>query len=353
MQWPALEINKDFGAQLGWIRFLNTLHGFQIDGDVLNIAFIPDVDIDTIAYLNKQIYEETSAQTVVFDTYIGRDYFYINRSERELIPAVINVILRTVEYMRLMTMLQVTYQKGETFSIELSEEKYISSWCKDYESLKVGGIIRPELKHMMLDRLSWHLKSSHLWKTPSGRIFAKEIRGIQIEEEDEMFGPGRTRTVSKLYAQARANGDMYSDSPEIDYPLISLDIPADVFVNVPLMPVEIPADVHGNVPLPNIPLSNGLLDDGPLDDVALDDTDVIMMNVGTPLSSSPVEEAVGPHVEPDVCCICMDAPPSTMCLPCEHVVVCDACSRLLESSTDALTCVRCRCAIENILYDVR
>lgn len=54
--------------------------------------------------------------------------------------------------------------------------------------------------------------------------------------------------------------------------------------------------------------------------------------------------------EEDECMICLDAPADTLVLPCEHKVVCGACSRALRNTNDAKTCVRCRRPIEWVSY---
>lgn len=65
--------------------------------------------------------------------------------------------------------------------------------------------------------------------------------------------------------------------------------------------------------------------------------------------SSPqrVEEIGGEEV---VCMICLDKPPSTLVLPCEHRVVCDDCSSKLDNTPDKKTCVQCRRVITDVFY---
>lgn len=52
----------------------------------------------------------------------------------------------------------------------------------------------------------------------------------------------------------------------------------------------------------------------------------------------------------DRCMICLDAKPSTMVMPCGHVVVCAACSKGLAATHDAKICVKCRRPIEEVIY---
>lgn len=51
------------------------------------------------------------------------------------------------------------------------------------------------------------------------------------------------------------------------------------------------------------------------------------------------------------CMVCLDAPPSTLVLPCMHKVVCEACSEQLKESSDRKTCLYCRSEIQGISYE--
>jgi hypothetical protein len=61
------------------------------------------------------------------------------------------------------------------------------------------------------------------------------------------------------------------------------------------------------------------------------------------------EEGLLPRGEEE-CCICMENNASTLVSPCNHVIVCDQCSRLLRDTNDARTCVKCRRPIEWVSY---
>jgi hypothetical protein len=63
------------------------------------------------------------------------------------------------------------------------------------------------------------------------------------------------------------------------------------------------------------------------------------------------EKAVGKEEEVETCMICLDAPPNTLVLPCQHCVVCKACSQGLKKTPDANKCVRCRKDIVDVLQD--
>ena len=41
------------------------------------------------------------------------------------------------------------------------------------------------------------------------------------------------------------------------------------------------------------------------------------------------------------CCICLDAAPDVLIVPCNHKIVCETCYKLID------TCPICRCKIEN------
>ena len=53
----------------------------------------------------------------------------------------------------------------------------------------------------------------------------------------------------------------------------------------------------------------------------------------------------------DLCCICLERPPDTFVLPCQHQVVCRACSEALKATPNAFVCVICRQAITEVLMD--
>ncbi len=50
-----------------------------------------------------------------------------------------------------------------------------------------------------------------------------------------------------------------------------------------------------------------------------------------------------------VCMICQEFAPTTMVMPCHHVVVCESCSEKLKNTNDKHTCVRCRTEIEAVI----
>ena len=50
------------------------------------------------------------------------------------------------------------------------------------------------------------------------------------------------------------------------------------------------------------------------------------------------------------CMICMEHQPNTMVMPCCHIVVCDKCSRNLQTTGDANICVKCRRPITEVIY---
>ena len=61
------------------------------------------------------------------------------------------------------------------------------------------------------------------------------------------------------------------------------------------------------------------------------------------------EEIVKEEEEEFVCMICQELPPTTMVMPCRHVVVCENCSKKLKDTNDKHTCVRCRTEIEAVI----
>ena len=68
-----------------------------------------------------------------------------------------------------------------------------------------------------------------------------------------------------------------------------------------------------------------------------------------PVSYDPVTDALESSAE--TCMICLDRPADTLVLPCEHQVVCAACSAKLQDTPDAHTCVRCRRKIAAVLQN--
>jgi formylmethanofuran dehydrogenase subunit E len=49
------------------------------------------------------------------------------------------------------------------------------------------------------------------------------------------------------------------------------------------------------------------------------------------------------------CVICLEREANTMVLPCEHAVVCKACSDLLKNTPNQHLCVYCRQKIDHVL----
>jgi len=67
---------------------------------------------------------------------------------------------------------------------------------------------------------------------------------------------------------------------------------------------------------------------------------------------SPKEQRGAPVPErADECVVCQDAPPDTLVIPCNHVVVCHDCSDALAGTPNAHVCVVCRQPIEGIYRD--
>lgn len=66
------------------------------------------------------------------------------------------------------------------------------------------------------------------------------------------------------------------------------------------------------------------------------------------LNSVPAARVV-PVVSASECMICLDKAPSTIVLPCEHVVVCTPCSIQLRNTPDRAICVQCRRPISDVL----
>jgi hypothetical protein len=60
-----------------------------------------------------------------------------------------------------------------------------------------------------------------------------------------------------------------------------------------------------------------------------------------------------PKEEEFVCMICFENPPDTIVKPCDHCVVCSACSKLLKTTETAKRCVACRQNITTIEYPHR
>jgi len=61
-----------------------------------------------------------------------------------------------------------------------------------------------------------------------------------------------------------------------------------------------------------------------------------------------VSEEEEEQAEP--CMICLEAPPTTLVLPCSHNVVCDSCSHQLPATSDKAICCQCRRKITHVLY---
>jgi hypothetical protein len=61
-------------------------------------------------------------------------------------------------------------------------------------------------------------------------------------------------------------------------------------------------------------------------------------------------QKVADHEEESTCVVCMDSKPSTLVEPCGHMIVCESCSKNLETTADKTTCVKCRQSIIDVVY---
>lgn len=334
---------------LGTFRYYNTLHGFQHcnsdDDRSFIVAMLPE-NVNSVK-VKQRLETETGVTGLVFDDFIGHDYFSVPEDQRDRIPTVINAFLAMLEvkklpeppvrpanvhgsleyqgtfvggfdvilsdagssiyplsvtpeghvfscqpfhpYIRLQTRLLPRYAGGSTFSLEASERAFIKSINEVYQSI---CSVNPACRFEDMYGHIWVHAREELWKTVEGKALARRLMRTHKWSADRLAtGPSDFRPDGAIRKRVMTNPELL-ENPSMDFPLCVVAAAA-----APPSP---------------------------------------------PVDASPAV---------DECMVCMDRAADTLVLPCEHCVVCRECSNQLTTTRDARTCLRCRRDITGILWD--
>lgn len=338
-------------AKLASCRYFNTLHGFEHGNGAFVMALTPENM--NVSRIKERLETETGASGLIFDDFIGHHYIAIPDDQRDRIPTVLNALLAMMEvkllpdvpprpldvkegmlyqgtfvggfdviksskseffplivtpeghvfnsepfhpYLRLQTRLKSKYVGGSTFSIVASEYAYVEEQEALFESMRG---MNPRFKYSDLFEVCWTHAREELWKTEKGKSMARRLmEGDRWASNEFVRGPSDFRPDGLITRLVRPNPELLQN-PALDYPLCT-------YTSAPEEPQSAPTEEP---------------------------------------QSAPTEEGIRE------CMVCLDRPPDTLVLPCMHCVVCRECSDGLKSTNDARTCLRCRCPIEDIVYD--
>lgn len=277
------------------IRYYNTLHGFQLlSAPNIAIAFISkfeniEITGDSSTHITA-IKEKAGAPpiNIEIDDFVGHVYLKTRVGERSQIPRIINACVAAGYSLKLCTRLETKFRPDGINDLPYTIE--------NSEKLAVAQL-RDVLKYISSGRMEL-IADERMWKTEEGKAFAREARRMVPPWEQENID-------TEISIPEHENLD-----PNIDFPLHT--IPEDENPKKCRRTEAVPAPAPAPAP------------------------------------------AIIPHADEedeDSCTICCDAKANTLVLPCNHSVVCKACSEKLRSTRDNATCLRCRQRIELVLWD--
>lgn len=207
-----LEIDTAFTA-----RKFNTLHGFHSEEGYHYVGIIQilrndkndplrkyrQVNHRDIQILEERIKEKLKLVTpaIKFGDFIGNDYIKVKYESRAKIPDLINLLLEEGVTIHLQSGLNsFSYEPGDTFSLERSEELEIESLEKNYKEFPAFNILE--------DKVFSH-GDPRLWKSEKGKAFALQLK--------KLFPYQETRFDSDKEIFLRKTD---VDDPAIDYPML-------------------------------------------------------------------------------------------------------------------------------------
>lgn len=244
-------------------RYMNTIHGFQFSEDHFVLALLP-ARINHAA-LQSYVRKATGVKTFATGDWIGHDFMQIGYAERHKIPEVINATLRSMRHevcedvpkeeydvpyvwtytevpnifvnprqkkcfttkeghvyadelearllpdgLQVQTRLLVKYNPHQEFSIETSEQNYVTYYRKTLEEI-------PTLASTQI--ICWTMWREENWKTEEGKAFARHLctlnppdgAGEWVTEKSQWDAPD-----GYMYKLAKENGQ----DERYDYPLV-------------------------------------------------------------------------------------------------------------------------------------
>lgn len=269
--------------------------------------------------------------------WLGRTFITVYTGLYHYIPEILNVVLKCGYKFVTQTRPKVLFRPGEVFSRRTFELNMIAQLREQAEQLRgfprrsFGHFGNPESeawKHLYefntMRSCTWHWN----WATDEGKLFCSELRSQLCKKKL------RSAVVPRMtWDRYRDTCNRYGILHVAGWGAYEPDgIPKEPIIQSVPPPQEAEPP---QVPPPQVP---PLQVPPPQDVLPLQ---VLPTEVPPPQVLSEVEE----------CMICLEAPVSTVVMPCGHMVVCDECSIGLRNTPDNKICCHCRCPITHVFYD--
>ena len=258
---------------LGEVQYSNSLHGFQVSGNTVIVAWHSD-HINKPA-VEKYVWAETGVSTFKFDDWMGRDYFEVGYGDRAKIPSVINAFLDAIAtheeqtpvpvdfadstykftftnlanaatsghngmgdiihvtpeghvFLKnnnscvpnhfivttgctLHTRLKPWYKPGQRFSIGQSEKNFIDSWnLYDTGELKYNQSVLP-----------WPCFRPERWKSTKGKEFCQKIRKEAPYRASDEWVAAANEYESGTFSHLVVGEGAAQQIEAIDWPLVA------------------------------------------------------------------------------------------------------------------------------------
>ena len=274
------------------ILMINSLFGYQFERGTQEEHFAfcycdEDMSLDTLRAVKRH---SGNPETLVHDDFIGHGYLKIHMSEVDKIPDVFNAMLATGQWFRTNNPAQVGFAASSIeFSEEIMERKFVEATRRDI----LNNAYMRKLAAGSRNLIKWQALKPWNYTTEEGRHLCRELR--------ELCSKGPAKEDSKVNYW---RWDVFKE-----------EIQEEEVQEEEVQEEEVQEE-----------------------EVQEEEVQEEEVQIQKKAKISEEEE------EDDFssCMICLDAAPDTMVLPCEHVVVCSACSQGLMNTADANTCVQCR-----------
>lgn len=303
--------------------------------------------------LAAEIAADAEAPSVKLDEWLGRVSVQLHYSEWARIPAAIQALLNRGYRVRLKMHGDPLFEPGEVFSFDAIEAKIVATLRRHYA--ECGSAWH---KVYMVDRNPHVFLKHYNWHTPAGKALCTEMRAELRPDKPEAKKLDRYAW-SWYDAVCRQNkilhhGGWSSFVPTgIDtltpIPLVSPSSSASTTTTAAAASSSASRDAE---PTPiHLPLFEGAKKRALSPPADRAGTTTTAATTTAPLDANESAKEESGDDEITECMVCFERPPSTLVLPCMHVVVCAQCSQHLRSQRDAKTCLRCRRPIERVLCD--
>ncbi len=241
--------------------------------------------------------------------FLGREWVTIDVAYYNQIPRIFNTLLGAGYRVLTHTPVKTEFKPGQTFDLRSFELHLIESVMLNVNMM---DHIKDEQARWDYTRRMLQMRTllkPYNWSTPEGRAFCAMLRArfrkdaVPKDRNGNRFGDAR------YVAACREHGILIAGPDPIGSAMPVAD-PVAVAPVIPLIAVaeSVPKKVH-------------------------------------------VEREIQEEDDDDgICQVCMDKEADTLVLPCEHRVVCSACSIRLRATADNRICVRCRNPITHVAY---